>query len=580
VPFPQDGWWLTEALKVLPYPTLMLALNSVPIGTSPDIMVAIWGTDAAGIGFAQFRGASAYHTLLDTPQRIDVRTLQHHGENALTLTRHYGNLALDPASRPRLPNLIAFNLWPWRVVAYPQTWVLPLSIAVAALLLVVIGVGLGRRRIGMGGLLLGLALLVVSVILAVLVATLAWKAGAAVNPAYRVWMGRGYYGAGWRLLWLAVLSLAVWSALFLAAGSRRDPSRRATSLAAGALLIPAALAVGAGLAVPSFNYLFVWPALAGTLLLSVDVLAPVVAQRTWLRLLLLAVVGSVAIVPLLIPLFIVYTFTAAPWASATSAIPVVAATFGVVALAAAPLVLHLTFLGGQRRWAIPVSLLALAVLLWGGELATTRFSATQPQPNHILYELDAGTGEAAWISAAPAPDAWTQQFFADGYTRTQAAFAPVYYYGQKFDVIRSAAPALDLAAPRLEALADSPSGDARTLRLRAVSGRGAPHINLELELPGPLTALTVDGRVLPVMRLPEEQRRRLALMFYNLPPEGIEIELTVAGDGPLTGTLTDYSNGLPELPGLTVAPRPPEFMPAPYDFNDPTVVRTAVTVNP
>ena len=433
-------------------------------------------------------------------------------------------------------------------------------------------VGVWRKRMGIGGLLLGLVLLVLSVILAVVVAALAWKVGASLNPAYRVWMGRGYYGAGWRLLWLAVLTLAVWSTLYLLAGSRGDQARRAAGLAAGAL------AVLTGLAAPSFNYLFVWPALAGTLLLGLDVLAPALAQRPWPRLLLLALTGSVAIVPLLIPIFVVYTFTAAPWASATSAIPVVAATFAVVALACAPLTPHLAFLGGRRRWVVPVSLLAVAVLLWGGELATTRFSATQPQPNHILYQLDADTGQAAWISAAAAPDAWTQQFFTEGYAQAQAAFAPVYYYGQLFDVIRSAAPTLDLPAPQLETLADTAAGDARTLRLRAVSGRGAPHINLELALPGTLTAATVDGRVIPVTRLPVEQRQQLALMFYNLPPEGIEIELTLDATGPLTGTLTDYSNGLPPISGLTISPRPPEFMPAPYDFNDPTLVRTAVTV--
>ena len=45
---------------------------------------------------------------------------------------------------------------------------------------------------------------------------------------------------------------------------------------------------------------------------------------------------------------------------------------------------------------------------------------------------------------------------------------------------------------------------------------------------------------------------------------------------PVTGTLTDYSNGLPAIEGLTVSPRPAEFMPAPFDFRDPTAVRTSV----
>ena len=37
-------------------------------------------------------------------------------------------------------------------------------------------------------------------------------------------------------------------------------------------------------------------------------------------------------------------------------------------------------------------------------------------------------------------------------------------------------------------------------------------------------------------------------------------------------TLTDHSNGLPEVPGMEIEPRPPDFVPAPYDLWDPTAV--------
>ena len=35
------------------------------------------------------------------------------------------------------------------------------------------------------------------------------------------------------------------------------------------------------------------------------------------------------------------------------------------------------------------------------------------------------------------------------------------------------------------------------------------------------------------------------------------------GDGAITGTLVDYSNGLPSIPGRTVTPRPAGFIPPP-----------------
>ena len=41
--------------------------------------------------------------------------------------------------------------------------------------------------------------------------------------------------------------------------------------------------------------------------------------------------------------------------------------------------------------------------------------------------------------------------------------------------------------------------------------------------------------------------------------------LTLRGDGAITGTLADYSNGLPAIPGMTVTPRSAGFIPAPFD---------------
>ena len=76
-------------------------------------------------------------------------------------------------------------------------------------------------------------------------------------------------------------------------------------------------------------------------------------------------------------------------------------------------------------------------------------------------------------------------------------------------------------------------------------------------------------------RIPAQQRRSFALMFYNLPAEGVEIALSVRPTATIDATLTDYSNGLPEIFGTEIEPRPPEFMPAPYDFRDPTAVSKA-----
>ncbi|HEX3235621.1 MAG TPA: hypothetical protein VHR41_15600, partial [Gemmatimonadales bacterium] len=41
-------------------------------------------------------------------------------------------------------------------------------------------------------------------------------------------------------------------------------------------------------------------------------------------------------------------------------------------------------------------------------------------------------------------------------------------------------------------------------------------------------------------------------LYFGLPPRGAEVSLTIRGTGPISGTLVDYSNDLPKLPGMTV----------------------------
>ena len=48
-------------------------------------------------------------------------------------------------------------------------------------------------------------------------------------------------------------------------------------------------------------------------------------------------------------------------------------------------------------------------------------------------------------------------------------------------------------------------------------------------------------------------------MFYDMPEEGMGSSLTVRSADAIDATLTDYSNGLPGVPGTNVKPRPPEF---------------------
>jgi hypothetical protein len=55
---------------------------------------------------------------------------------------------------------------------------------------------------------------------------------------------------------------------------------------------------------------------------------------------------------------------------------------------------------------------------------------------------------------------------------------------------------------------------------------------------------------------------------------GVMLELIIAADGPVSVTVQDRRWGIPNIPGVTIAPRPAWMMPAPLnDVADSTIVR-------
>jgi len=93
-----------------------------------------------------------------------------------------------------------------------------------------------------------------------------------------------------------------------------------------------------------------------------------------------------------------------------------------------------------------------------------------------------------------------------------------------------------------------------------------------------LTEASVNGKPVNVADIPIHRRQRFTLLYFGLPRDGVDVDLSLRGDGAITGTLVDYSNGLPSLPGMTVMPRPAGFIPAPFDFRDPTTVHRRVEI--
>jgi hypothetical protein len=187
------------------------------------------------------RGSPIYHTPADNIEAVSLRSVQHHGDNAVGTVRRFGNLDLD-ATRSSSAT-VYFTLRP-TFLQYPAWigWV----IVIAALGLVahaLRGKGLSPSRALAAG---GRTLL--NTIGASLLGTVLWIAVATIRDTPSVLEAYG--------LLLLIGGVVVWVAN--RSTGRRDPQQNRVAAALAWILLSLPMLA----LLPGTSYLFVWPALA------------------------------------------------------------------------------------------------------------------------------------------------------------------------------------------------------------------------------------------------------------------------------------------------------------------------------
>ncbi|MBI3270892.1 MAG: M28 family peptidase [Planctomycetes bacterium] len=208
-----------------------------------------------GVGFAFIHDVRNYHTPGDCLDNLDLRSVQHHGENALALARAFGGMDLREV---RGPDGVFFDVLAAWVVRYPGAWALPFASAAAVAWAGV--VAWGRRsglvrpgRVGLGALAALGAL------------TAAGGTGACVWFGAKAWHGpapfRELVEVATRPIGLAATALlAAAAAAPMAAFVGRKLG--GANAALGGLAVWLAVAVASAAWVPGASYLFLWPAAA------------------------------------------------------------------------------------------------------------------------------------------------------------------------------------------------------------------------------------------------------------------------------------------------------------------------------
>lgn len=275
---------MSQFATAVPHPAATSVLDDIVelIGGSNTDIAPFRDRGIAGFEFAYLHGSPIYHTPGDDIGSVHRGSLQHHGTNALSLVRRFGDI--DLAGFADDSSEVYFTLVGKVVVHYPA-WLGLVLIAVAGMLLAVsVWMEAPGRRPRLRTLAAGTGWLLLLVLGVGIVMGLGWKL---INSM--LW---GTAGPGGPAAFLWLVGMLIVAAVPTASIRRRLAIRlgvRAMEWATLALWW--LLGLAAALGVPGAGYLFVWPVLAALLVAAFR------PTRRWLALALVALPTVVLILP-------------------------------------------------------------------------------------------------------------------------------------------------------------------------------------------------------------------------------------------------------------------------------------------
>ena len=253
-----NGWLIQEFAKAVPYPVAnSLSVEVYRLLPNSTDFTVFNARGLPGLNFAYIDGFSSYHTLLDNTQAFDERSLQHHGTNALGLTRRFGSLDLRQSPTP---DRVYFDLLGLILIHYSKILVLPLAIFALILFVALVVIGLRFRILTAAGIGLGCVAFLAAGVLVAGIEKLLWglifkfRYAAEFKPP-----GDTYY-TGLYIIGFAVLTVAITLLVY-------NLFRKTTSwenLAAGALVWWVILMLFVSFYLPGASYLLTWPLIFST----------------------------------------------------------------------------------------------------------------------------------------------------------------------------------------------------------------------------------------------------------------------------------------------------------------------------
>jgi len=510
-----------------------------------------------GFNFAFIDSHFNYHTVQDSYQNLDPKTLAHQGSYLFPLLQYFSNADLTDLNSKS--DDVYFNV-PLSFVSYPFAWIIPMLIIAFGLFFIFVFVGLGKRAMRLDEIIKGFVPLLGSLVSGGLVTYVGWKVLLSLYPQYNdILQGFTYNGHDYIYAFVS-LTLAL-CFLFYQNNGKRNPEM---SQMVAPLFIWLLINLGIMLQLQGASFLII-PVIASTFMLGFYVLTQ---KSSWILNCLLAVPTLIILVPF-IQMF-----------------PI---GLGLKILVGSSVLTVLTFtlllpiLGSFTKkgiWAVVFAIIGIGFFVKAHQASA--YTKDQAKPNSLVYLLNTDTHKAYWATYDTNPDAWTKTYLGEKPKDGSALNSVKLYskYGSQYTFMADG-PLKNIPKPTIEFLRDTIKGNQHVYKIRITPNRKVNRYDIFVNNDTPINNFKANGVKSVVFESNIASKTSGKLVTYyvvdNLP---LEMEFSISKNKKLDLELLESSFDLLSNPLLKVIPRKSGMIPMPFVLTDAVIIREKIKPTP
>jgi hypothetical protein len=394
-----------------------------------------------GFNFAFIDSHFNYHTMQDSYEHLDPKTLAHQGTYLFPLLKHFSNA--DLSNLNSTDDKVYFNI-PFTFISYPFNCILPMLIIAFGLVLIFMFVGLGKQVLRLDEIIKGFVPFFGALLVSGIVTYVGWKLLLGFYPQYNdILQGFTYNGHDY-IYGFVSLTLAICFLFY------RNESKRNSEMnqMIAPLFIWLLINIGIFFELKGAGFLII-PVISSSLMLGYYVLT----QKT----------NSLLNIILAIPTLIII----APFIQMFPVGLGLKILVGSSVLTVLSFVLLLPVFGSftqKKLWAAFFFLLAIGLFVKAHQ--SSGYVYGKAKPNSLNYVLNADTNKAYWATYDTNLDEWTKGYLGEKPKDAKILNSNKLYskYGSEFTFMADA-PMKNVAKPTIEFVKDSTIGNRRYLKI-------------------------------------------------------------------------------------------------------------------